>query len=324
MINKMYGAAGRFQKCKEGIEMGNNYLESEIYYRYINSQNNDDLYVLSFGYEKCKPLKSPTLSRQKNNFLIIYVLSGQGEFAYNEISYRLGKEDVFVIYPNTISSYWQDQSDPWEYMWFEFSGIKSKLLLEKAMFSLNNPVYHCKNEKIRDGLLELFDSIQNPLAMELNSLSHLFKLLSQFINDRNFDFNIKLTQKQLSINFVKYYINMNISNNELSLTEISNQIHINPSYLSRIFKAITGTTLSKYIILVRIKKACELLETKLYSIKEITYMVGYSDPHYFSTEFSKYIGICPKKYTNEGIVQKKELIEILYKRLFVRKKALNH
>jgi two-component system response regulator YesN len=124
------------------------------------------------------------------------------------------------------------------------------------------------------------------------------------INERNTDVKNNMSQKQMSINFVKYYIANNLSNNELSLTEISDKLHVNPSYLSRIFKEVTGTTLSKYIITLRMHKACELLEKKLYSVKDITFMVGYSDPHYFSTEFSEHIGICPKNYTSEGIFKK--------------------
>ena len=42
----------------------------------------------------------------------------------------------------------------------------------------------------------------------------------------------------------------------------------------------------------------ELLESKMYSVKEIAFMSGFEDEYYFSREFSKAMGVSPREYKN--------------------------
>jgi transcriptional regulator GlxA family with amidase domain len=50
---------------------------------------------------------------------------------------------------------------------------------------------------------------------------------------------------------------------------------------------------------IRLKKAAELLRTGQYSIAEIAYKVGFSEPANFSRSFTRHFGKSPKKYIAE-------------------------
>ncbi len=87
----------------------------------------------------------------------------------------------------------------------------------------------------------------------------------------------------------------------LQLSLIADEYGITGSYLSRLFKEHLGTTFIDYINRFRLNKAVILLETKKYSIKEITYIVGDQDPNYFSRIFRRHMGISPSDLEKEGI-----------------------
>ena len=62
-------------------------------------------------------------------------------------------------------------------------------------------------------------------------------------------------------------------------------------------RAITGQSVNEFIRIVRLNKSKELLSTKMYNVSEVAYMVGFSDPKYFSTCFKKQFGVSPSKFT---------------------------
>lgn len=86
---------------------------------------------------------------------------------------------------------------------------------------------------------------------------------------------------------------------EFHLNYVAAQVHLTPSYLSRLFKKETGVTLEQYLTEVRMENAKTLLTQhiglKAYQIGE---MVGYSDPGYFCRLFKRRVGVTPKEYAN--------------------------
>lgn len=84
---------------------------------------------------------------------------------------------------------------------------------------------------------------------------------------------------------------------EWELTELSEQVGLNPSYLSKLFRQETGTTITDYVIGIRIEKAKDLLrdqpQLKIYEVSEA---VGYSDSAYFNKLFKKMTNQTPREY----------------------------
>lgn len=66
--------------------------------------------------------------------------------------------------------------------------------------------------------------------------------------------------------------------------------------LSRIFSEQTGTTLEKYIILLKIERVKELLSYKDLTLSEISYQMGYSSVQYLSNQFKQVSGVTPKQF----------------------------
>ncbi len=95
------------------------------------------------------------------------------------------------------------------------------------------------------------------------------------------------------------YINNNISQ-PLSTTLLAEKFYLSESYICRIFKAATGTTINKYITARRISIAKSLLNAGL-SVSEAYEKSGFTDYSNFFKAFTKAVGCSPKKYANISV-----------------------
>ncbi|MFC3802570.1 response regulator [Cohnella sp. GCM10012308] len=91
------------------------------------------------------------------------------------------------------------------------------------------------------------------------------------------------------------YVSRNIED-ELTLQTISDKFAINPSYLSRVFKAATNQGFVKYVTGLKIDKAKELLEHGALEIADIAHGLGFSDQQYFNRVFKKTTGTTPNEW----------------------------
>jgi AraC-like DNA-binding protein len=83
----------------------------------------------------------------------------------------------------------------------------------------------------------------------------------------------------------------------LSLKEISKDLHINPSYLSRQFsKHFDNLSFGEYIRKQRIERAIELMSNPAYTLTDIAYYTGFSDQSHFTRIFKKHTGTSPSEY----------------------------
>lgn len=106
---------------------------------------------------------------------------------------------------------------------------------------------------------------------------------------------IYYSDKALKINFSEY---------------LSEQLHHEYSYLSRLFSASENITIEKYIALQKIEKAKELLSLKKHRISEIANHLYYKNTSHFSTQFKKITGQTPSAYQKNAL-QKRKTVDVL-------------
>lgn len=116
---------------------------------------------------------------------------------------------------------------------------------------------------------------------------------SREVVPQNLAFNI------LDEEFLKEAINIvekHLSDSDFSVEKFSREIGMSRSNLYLKFKAITGESATDFIKTIRFKKAVELMQSKRYTMAQITYMCGFNSPSYFSTAFKQYYGCMPTEY----------------------------
>lgn len=90
-------------------------------------------------------------------------------------------------------------------------------------------------------------------------------------------------------------IETNLSNTEFQIADFCRELAMSRTAFYNKLKALTGLGPNDFVRMVRLNKAKELLESHLYNVGEVSDMVGFSDPKYFSICFKKQFDISPSK-----------------------------
>lgn len=86
---------------------------------------------------------------------------------------------------------------------------------------------------------------------------------------------------------------------DLSLKRFANELFLNTSYLSSLFKKETGMTLTDYVNQHRISYAKRLLKSTTLSIQAVAAAVGITDIHYFTRLFRRETGLSPREFRKQ-------------------------
>ena len=89
----------------------------------------------------------------------------------------------------------------------------------------------------------------------------------------------------------------------LTINELAAEVYLTPTYLCLLFHQATGTTINRYLTMVRMEKAKELLMDLSNKLYDVSYAVGYMNPSYFSRQFKKNVGCLPSEYRNKMIAR---------------------
>lgn len=108
------------------------------------------------------------------------------------------------------------------------------------------------------------------------------------------------------INACKEYIYSHIKD-RIIIEDLSDELGVSASYLSRLFKKETGDSVSAYIRLQKIEKAKNLLRYSDYSIIDIANRLSFSSQSHFIQQFRELTGITPKKYRDNNYMAQWEI-----------------
>lgn len=103
------------------------------------------------------------------------------------------------------------------------------------------------------------------------------------------------------IDFIKEYVSLHFQD-EVSLQEIAEILHLSRSYLSTLFKAEMGVSFTDYVIDFRLNRAIEILQEKPFlPLTTVAEMVGYPNYAQFSKIFKKRKGESPREFMKSNL-----------------------
>ena len=94
----------------------------------------------------------------------------------------------------------------------------------------------------------------------------------------------------------KAFIDEHFSNPDLTLRDVAGHVALSNNHFCTVFSQETGVTFTEYLTGVRLTKAKGLLRDKQMRTSDVSFSVGYNDPHYFSYLFKKNTGVSPRDY----------------------------
>lgn len=126
------------------------------------------------------------------------------------------------------------------------------------------------------------DAMHSQSAME--ELIHLIASV--------YDSESKTEDSKSIVSTIKDYIDEHLGDN-IRKEDLTELLHLNEDYLTRIFKKETGKSIKSYIIEQKMLAARELLQTTSLSVSSVAIQMGYSNFSHFAASYKKEFGITP-------------------------------
>jgi AraC family L-rhamnose operon transcriptional activator RhaR len=248
---------------------------------------------------------------------ICYVASGYGYHRMGNEVQRVTRGDLFIINYAVSHSFYREQ---------EHDNLVTYNLLFKPGFidkelALSNDFNSLKLSYLFNGFwkqplsrasLQLSQEEKNELEPLIDNLyqeytaqragcssiirAYMIELIVRIIRTMEFEaVSPEISKKAGAIHEIVRYLQKHYSES-ISLNELSNKTFFNKNYFCKVFKEITGVTVTEYVHNLRIEAACKLLEISDKKIVEISSDVGFSDYKAFYTVFNKIVGMPPRDY----------------------------
>lgn len=231
------------------------------------------------------------------DYQLIYVASGKTHFYFGNEEHIVNAEQMVFFQPRQEQHYEYFAADKPEVYWIHFTGSDVKNILRHYNIPLDEPVFYSGNsptyaylfkeiihelQTCRVGYQELMEMYLRQIFLLIaRSREEPKPTVSSFIQDE-----MELARRY----FTEHY------NEDINIEEYAKSRGMSFSWFSRNFKQLTAKSPMQYVVSVRINNAVNLLGCSSYNINEISNIVGYENPLYFSRIFKKVKGVSPSDY----------------------------
>ena len=233
-----------------------------------------------------------------DNYEILYIVTGCGEYVVEGTTYDIKPGTVMLIRPCVYHSVRLDETKPYERYVVNFStaGLVSEAvgMLEKMLNDDDGAGgrYYPPGALSRDAL-NIFERFENAVSMHVSNrgiygkalLSELIILLSISTGER-----MHQDDEELGARVIRY-LNENIDRN-ISLDKLAKIFFVSKYYLCRAFKKHNGISVHGYINQKRVIYAKQLIEAGE-PASVAAYRVGFGDYSSFYRAYLKYVGTSP-------------------------------
>ena len=257
------------------------------------------LIVTSCGtYKLYTRPKLPTWRpRGRRDFQLLYVAAGKAHFHFGDEEKIVSAGHMVLYRPKEPQKYEYYGNDQTEVYWVHFTGGNVTNLLRSYGLTDDKKVFYCGSDLAYQ---QLFRAMINELQMCKDSYQEMLEMYLRqiFIRlQRLFNTALKIDNAHVveEIDKATTFFNEHY-NDPISIDEYARETHVSTSWFIRNFKACTGFTPMQYILSKRIYNAEVLLRDTDYNIAEISRIVGYDNPLYFSRVFRKTKKMSPSEY----------------------------
>lgn len=245
--------------------------------------------------------KLPTYRpRGRIDYQLLYIASGKGHFFIDGEDKIITAGHMILYRPKEVQKYVYYGVDQTEVYWIHFTGNNVKNILRSHGISDEQKVMYCGTSleytRIFKQIIhelqhcqEDYEELLSMLLMEIFISLHRQIVKKHTIKNEYLESEMELATQYFSDNY----------NTAINIEEYAASRGMSISWFIRNFKQYTNVTPMQYIVSLRMTNAQMLLENTNYNVKEISYIVGYDNPLYFSRIFSKQKGVSPSEYRKQ-------------------------
>ena len=242
------------------------------------------------------------------------ILVGLGEanvFMVNQATYELAEGDFILIWPMEMHAI--INADRKESLVIQFSNgfVNSLFDLQRIMHFYRNLHVLCihTHPRLVSRLRNIVDKMKEiylaagpdrelrccMLLMEfmLTLDEHREEFIPEIKNGVSYSYTDTVMHRMI---LVTDYIKNNLTADDLSQAAMAEMAGISRDYFSRIFRNVTGMNYNKWLNMIRLEKATELLANQEMTITEIAMLSGFQSISSFNRVFHAEKGMSPGEY----------------------------
>jgi len=264
--------------------------------------------------------KNFTFSGETHNFWeMVYIDSGEVLITADKTDHVLKRGELIFHKPGEFHTISSNKKTPSNVFVITFStASKSMMYLKNKRMVLPEHLKSYIKTLIREGR-ETFDlPFNNPDMNELilsknppfggqqiirTTLEQLLILLIRTQEEQATSPRIFPDKESMDNHLVRSVLGLldNHIYGEISVDEICRELNYSKTYISRIFNQCCHVTIIEYYTDLKIREAKKLIRENIYTFTEISNMLCFSSPHYFSRVFKKKTNMTPGEYQKSVI-----------------------
>lgn len=226
-----------------------------------------------------------------------YILSGKGHIESGDKCYDVAAGDFYLLKSGFTGHYYADKEEPYRKIWVNTYGSLMDKQLEIYGIDDSVTIFHCPDDRIKNCLVSVISTMAK--KTDKDELLELYRRCSvKLIELLSLINGIGLSQSNAeyisTAERIRHYLEMNIYN-DISLADIAERFYMHEATLIRVFQRSFGVTPMKYLGMLRIRAAKDMLYNR-YMCKDIAVVLGYRDEAYFSHCFKRETGLSPTEY----------------------------
>jgi AraC-like DNA-binding protein len=231
------------------------------------------------------------------NHIFIYNVRGQGWLNLAGRRLEVPPEHACLIPAGLPHVYGSDEAIPWEIYWVHFGGERAGEVAALLELSVERPLLYLP---AADVLTEAFEDVYRwtregfsdgalvALAAELKRFFSLVNVHRRSPGDKS-------RQAEERILRVMRRMHERLAEPS-SLEDWAGDARLSVPHFSALFRKQAGSSPMRFLLRLRLQKACELLDLTGEPVKAVARLAGFEDPLYFSRQFRKVVGVAPREY----------------------------
>lgn len=244
---------------------------------------------------------------------MVYIDAGNVKIKANNKEFHLKQGEVIFHKPNEFHTLKTDNENAANVFVISFvcssesiSFFKGKTMtvpskLKKYLYTIIEEYsLTFKSMATEDVKLELKEN--PPIGGQQMIKTYLEQFLIMLIRSENDNHNLRIfPSKEIMENHIVSQIIQIIEENtygKITVEQICTKLNYSRAYLSKIFKTTTGYTILEYILMNKIREAKKLIREERYNFTQISDLLSFDNPHYFSSVFKKNANMTPTAYKN--------------------------
>lgn len=261
--------------------------------------------------------KSFFFDGESHNFWeLVYVDAGQVEIKANNKLHSLKQGELIFHKPNEFHTLKADEKTAANVFVISFvcssksmSFFKGKVVtlpskLKKHISTIIEEYNETFNSmSVEDLKLEIKEN--PPIGGQQMIRIHLEQLLIMLIRNEQDSRNMRIfpSKESMENHLVSHMMHLIEERvyEKIAVEGICKELNYSRSYLSKIFKLSSGYTILEYILLCKIREAKKLIRQEKYNFTQISDMLAFDNPHYFSRVFKRITNLTPSEYKKSVI-----------------------